>query len=133
LIPSVVGHTPQRNGEVLDLGCLKCVSVKSMHKRARPLESERSSYEIATNKGWSDFCRWVGSLPGKRFPLLTKLAKDGTCTDPYALYDEIHAAAKISKPDASVKAVANGLLKFLPDSGEVSVGQEPDDSELDEE
>ncbi len=74
-------------------------------------DGERLAVEIATVKGWADFCAWARALP-PRFELTRALAEKGGCDDPYALYDELHAAAKIKRPSPSA---------------------EPDDSEFDEE
>ena len=59
------------------------------------------------------------------------LADTGTYDTPSRLYDEIHAAAKVKKPGASAKAVANRLIDVTPDEGTCAVSEEPDDSELD--
>ncbi len=92
-------------------------------------DGERIAVEIGTVRGWSDFCKWAKSCPAK-FKLLHRLATDGACADPRALYHEIHAAAKLTPPGASAKAVANKILGATPDEGSFSVSQEPDDSEL---
>jgi hypothetical protein len=97
---------------------------------ARLRQQERLAVEVGTARGWSDFCRWAVSTPGK-FALLHTLAGKGTCANPRALYHEIHAAAKVKPPGPSAKAVANRLLAATTDEGTFSVSQEPEDTELD--
>ena len=95
-------------------------------------DGERLAVEVATVKGWADFCAWARALP-PGFQLLHALAGSGTCSDPSAIYDELHAAAKVERPGPSAAAVVNRLCLTLPDEGTVAVSEEPDDSEFDEE
>jgi hypothetical protein len=101
-----------------------------MYLNSRFADGERLAVEVATVQGWGDFCRWVRSLPA-RFKLLHALADKGICDSPSRLYDEIHAAARVKKPDPSAKAVVNRLIDVTPDEGACAVSQEPDDSEFD--
>lgn len=99
-------------------------------------DGERLAVEIGSNRGWADFCAWVGTLPA-RFSILHKLAKTGMCDQPTKLNDEIHEAARfvggLKKHNRSAWEVANRLSEVLPDEGTCAVSEQPDDSEFDEE
>lgn len=74
--------------------------------------------DVASNSGWSDFCRWADDLP---FDELAHLVHHGYATEPDGLADELRDALAEHVPPADVASTAQGILLLLarwPDDAE---------------
>ncbi len=91
----------------------------------------KESRQIASNTGWADFCRWAAGLPGE-YEAITSLASSGTATGSKKLETLLKAAVKATSPDKSVKEVALRLAKVLPYEGTLTISDEPEDSDEEE-
>lgn len=72
---------------------------------------------LASNTGWGDFCRWVGSLPAGKCMALRALCAHGWTGEVAAAAQGLEMALKKAAPkQADVKTTADGLLKLLTDA-----------------
>ena len=72
---------------------------------------ERSAGQVATNKGWRDFGRWVETLEGA--DELRHLTEYGWSNDMDTLEDELTTALHEVTPDEEVSATGHGILQIL--------------------
>jgi hypothetical protein len=92
----------------------------------------RHAYEIATPKGLADFSEWAAALPSQ-FRLVKGLASKGKAKGSPELEEQLRAAIKAHKPGKSALAVAKRLIEVVPHRGTMTISDEPEDDELDEE
>jgi hypothetical protein len=92
-------------------------------------DGERLALDIATVKGWGDFCRWAGSLSGEEFALVRDLAAKGSGQGSRKLEDQLKAALAAQPPGRSAAAVVRRLIEVVPHEGKLVVSDQPDDSE----
>lgn len=73
---------------------------------------ETAGEQVASNKGWGDFCRWVETLKGDG-PLDT-LTVNGECSGISNLVTDLSDSLTSSPPeDPTVLTTAKGLLDLL--------------------
>jgi hypothetical protein len=101
----------------------------SYYLNSRFDDGERLAVEIATVKGWSDFCRWAKALP-RAFALVKALAQTGGGKGSERLEGQLRAALKAKPPATSARQVVETLADVVPYSGTLVVNDEPDDSEM---
>lgn len=94
-------------------------------------DGDRIAAEIGTPKGIADFSAWASSLPAK-FALVRKLAQTGKADGDKKLEDQLKAALKAKPPNPSARSVAERLIEVVPWRGTMTISDEPEDDELDD-
>lgn len=74
--------------------------------------------QVATNKGWGDFCRWVESIEADG---LGQLTTDGLAEDLGGLAAELESALADNEPGADVASVGKTLLEIIQGRGDAEV------------
>lgn len=74
---------------------------------------EEEMVQVASNRGWSDFCDWGRSLAVEDAPSVHHLIEHGYDNDPDMLLEEIEAAIAAKAPADDVRSTAQGLIDFL--------------------
>lgn len=83
------------------------------------LDSEAIA-QIATNKGWSDFSRWVERLPAE-YVNLQHLCSHGWEEELDRVEAQLEGALNSHKPSDDVKSVGTGLLGILRSKDKATV------------
>jgi hypothetical protein len=75
--------------------------------------------EVATAKGWADFCRWVDSLPLTEYETLTHFCEHGWALLADGLADQLREAlAGAENLPRGVRSTGKGLLQLLALAGD---------------
>lgn len=78
--------------------------------------------QIASNRGWGDFCRWTDQLgPGTGHDDLLALVERGWTDKPTAVASELYEAINSFIPPPDTLTVAEGLLRILNDDPFVTI------------
>lgn len=90
--------------------------------------------QVATNKGWGDFCRWVETLEGAN--MLRQLCQHGCCNEEATAAKQLADAMQKKSPPHNIASVGHALAKLLADvprggTAYISNGMGPDDGKDD--
>ena len=76
-----------------------------------------ASDEVATNRGWGDFCRWAETLGVERFHDIVHLTERGWSEPADEFVRQLRAAVAESPPDAGTAVVAACVIELLSSVG----------------